>query len=201
MLVRKHFLQEQIRFQAQPFPLAVWTGPVLPRDPAQLAPQKVQKLALRLLRVPPLLPAQESKSWWLQSPPPIRLQRLFAELQWRLVRALRSPRKDFPDHDIHNTVDCLEHVRILKNRGIGIFFEEQNIDTLSIDSELYLVIYAGFAQSESESMSKNITWAYRKRFEDGKVMMQYKTTLGYKKRRRWRAGDRSRRSRDCKADL
>lgn len=80
-----------------------------------------------------------------------------------------------------NTVDCLEHVRILKNRGIGIFFEEQNIDTLSIDSELYLVIYAGFAQSESESMSKNITWAYRKRFEDGKVMMQYQKMLGYRK--------------------
>lgn len=79
-----------------------------------------------------------------------------------------------------NTVDCLEHVRILKNRGIGIFFEEQNIDTLSIDSELYLVIYAGFAQSESESMSKNITWAYRKRFEDGKVLMQYKSMLGYR---------------------
>ena len=75
----------------------------------------------------------------------------------------------------------LEHVRILKNRGIGIFFEEQNIDTLSIDSELYLVIYAGFAQSESESMSKNITWAYRKRFEDGKVLMQYKSMLGYRK--------------------
>lgn len=80
-----------------------------------------------------------------------------------------------------NTVDCLEHVRILKNRGIGIFFEEQNIDTLSIDSELYLVIYAGFAQSESESMSKNITWAYRKRYEDGKVLMQYKSMLGYRK--------------------
>ena len=80
-----------------------------------------------------------------------------------------------------NTVDCLEHVRILKNRGIGIFFEDQNIDTLSIDSELYLVIYAGFAQSESESMSKNITWAYRKRFEDGKVLMQYKSMLGYRK--------------------
>ena len=80
-----------------------------------------------------------------------------------------------------NTIDCLEHVRILKNRGIGIFFEEQNIDTLSIDSELYLVIYAGFAQSESESMSKNITWAYRKRFEDGKVLMQYKSMLGYRK--------------------
>ncbi len=47
-----------------------------------------------------------------------------------------------------NTVDCLDHVRMLRARGIGIYFEEQNIDTLQIDSELYLVIYAGFAQSE-----------------------------------------------------
>ena len=44
-----------------------------------------------------------------------------------------------------NTVDCLDHVRMLRARGIGIYFEEQNIDTLQIDSELYLVIYAGFA--------------------------------------------------------
>ena len=80
-----------------------------------------------------------------------------------------------------NTVDCLDHVRILKAKGIGVFFEEQNIDTLKIDSELYLVIYAGFAQSESESMSKNITWSYRKKFEDGNVVFMYKKFLGYKK--------------------
>ena len=80
-----------------------------------------------------------------------------------------------------NTVDCLDHVRILKSKGIGIFFEEQNIDTLKIDSELYLVIYAGFAQSESESMSKNVTWSYRKRFEDGNTVFRYKNFLGYKK--------------------
>ena len=61
-----------------------------------------------------------------------------------------------------NTVDCLETVRMLKAMGIGVFFEEQNIDTLKSDSELYLVIYAGFAQSESESISKNITWSFRK---------------------------------------
>ena len=48
-----------------------------------------------------------------------------------------------------NTVECLEYIRSLKAQGIGIFFEEQNIDTLKSDSELYLVIYAGFAQSES----------------------------------------------------
>lgn len=80
-----------------------------------------------------------------------------------------------------NTVECLEYVRMLKNRGIGILFEEQKIDTLKSDSELYLVIYAGFAQSESESMSKNITWSFRKNFENGKVNFCYKKMLGYRR--------------------
>lgn len=80
-----------------------------------------------------------------------------------------------------NTVECLEFVRMLKARNIGILFEEQNIDTLECDSELYLVIYAGFAQSESESMSKNITWAFRKNFEEGKVVINYKRMVGYRK--------------------
>lgn len=80
-----------------------------------------------------------------------------------------------------NIVDCLEYVRILKGMGIGVFFEEQNIDTLNIDSELYLTIYAGFAQSESESISKNVTWGFRKNFEDGKGVFIYKKLLGYKK--------------------
>lgn len=80
-----------------------------------------------------------------------------------------------------NTVECLEYVRMLKARGIGIYFEEQNIDTLKTDSELYLIIYAGFAQSESESMSKNITWAFRKNFENGKCPFSYRNFLGYKR--------------------
>lgn len=80
-----------------------------------------------------------------------------------------------------NTVDCLDYVRSLKEIGVGIYFEEQNIDTLKSDSELYLVIYAGFAQSESESISKNITWTRRKNFEDGKVSFMYNRMLGYRK--------------------
>ena len=72
-----------------------------------------------------------------------------------------------------NTVDCLDAVRMLKGRGIGVYFEEQNIDTLKSDSELYLVIYAGFAQSESESISKNIIWTFRKNFENGKGIFIY----------------------------
>ena len=80
-----------------------------------------------------------------------------------------------------NTVECLEYVRSLKAQGIGIFFEEQNNEKMKNESELYLVIYAGFAQSESESISKHITWTYRKKFEEGKVSFQYKNFLGYRK--------------------
>ena len=80
-----------------------------------------------------------------------------------------------------NTVECLKYVRILKAKGIGIYFEEQGIDTLKSDSELYLVIYAGFAQSESESISKNVTWSVRKKFEEGTPVFHYKTLLGYRK--------------------
>ena len=80
-----------------------------------------------------------------------------------------------------NTVDCLDYARMLKSKGIGVYFEEQQIDTLKTDSELYLVIYAGFAQSESESISKNITWSVRKKFEEGTPVFMYKRFLGYKK--------------------
>lgn len=80
-----------------------------------------------------------------------------------------------------NTADCIDYVRSLKRIGIGVIFEEQNCDTLKCDSELLLTIHAGFAQAESESISKNVTWGKRKSFEQGKVTFCYKTLLGYKK--------------------
>ena len=104
----------------------------------------------------------------------------------RMIRDCQSGKIDYiitksVSRFARNTVECLEYVRSLKVQGIGIFFEEQNIDTLKNESELYLVIYAGFAQSESESISKHITWTYRKKFEEGKVSFQYKNFLGYRK--------------------
>lgn len=80
-----------------------------------------------------------------------------------------------------NTAECIEFVRQLKLMGIGVIFEEQNIDTLKCDSELLMTIHAGFAQAESESMSRNITWSYRKRFENGDVVFNYSRLLGYRK--------------------
>ena len=80
-----------------------------------------------------------------------------------------------------NTVDCLEYVRQLKDLGIGVLFEKENINTLKMTSEFMIALYGSFAQAESESISKNITWGNQKAFEAGKVRYNYKCWLGYKK--------------------
>ena len=67
-----------------------------------------------------------------------------------------------------NTVTLLETVRDLKALGIDVFFEEQNIHTLSADGELMLSILASYAQEESLSASENQKWRVRKNFEEGK---------------------------------
>ena len=66
-----------------------------------------------------------------------------------------------------NTVTLLETVRELKNMGIDVFFEEQNIHTMSSEGELMLTILASYAQEESRSVSENCKWRIRKNFEEG----------------------------------
>ncbi len=65
------------------------------------------------------------------------------------------------------TVDLLNTVRHLKDLGIEVRFEKGNINSLSGDGELMLSILAGFAQEESRSISENVKWGTRKRFEQG----------------------------------
>lgn len=80
-----------------------------------------------------------------------------------------------------NTVHCLEYVRELKELGIGVIFEKENINTLTMTSEFMISLYGSFAQAESESMSKNINWGNQKAFQAGKVRYNFKTWLGYRK--------------------
>ena len=80
-----------------------------------------------------------------------------------------------------NTVDCLEYVRQLKDLGIGVLFEKENINTLTMTSEFMIALYGSFAQAESESISQNVSWGKQKAFAEGKVSFQYKHLLGYKK--------------------
>ena len=78
-----------------------------------------------------------------------------------------------------NTVDSLSNVRKLKEAGVEVFFEKENIYTFDGKGELLITIMSSLAQEESRSISENVTWGQRKRFQDGKVSMPYGAFLGY----------------------
>lgn len=80
-----------------------------------------------------------------------------------------------------NTVDSLVTVRKLKENGVEVFFEKENIYTLDSKGELLITIMSSLAQEESRSLSENVTWGRRKQFSDGKVTLPYKQFLGYRK--------------------
>lgn len=77
-----------------------------------------------------------------------------------------------------NTVTLLRTVRELKELGVNVFFEEQNIKTLDSDGEVLLTLLASFAQAESLSVSDNCKWRIRKGFEEGRASTC--TMLGYR---------------------
>lgn len=79
-----------------------------------------------------------------------------------------------------NVVDSLSYIRKLKAMGIGIFFEEQNINSLTEESETYIGIYSVIAQSESENISANVTWGIHKRMQNGTYACRF-NLLGYRR--------------------
>lgn len=78
-----------------------------------------------------------------------------------------------------NTVDVLKTVRDLKNIGVGVYFEEQNINSMDADGELMLTILASFAEEESRNISANIRWANTKKAEKG-LMLNASAPYGYR---------------------
>lgn len=77
-----------------------------------------------------------------------------------------------------NTVTLLETVRMLKSLNIDVFFEEQNLHTLSAEGEMVLTFLASFAQEESRSVSENMKWRIKKDFEQG-LIWGSKDNYGY----------------------
>lgn len=80
-----------------------------------------------------------------------------------------------------NTVDSLGYIRELRALGIAVISEKENINTLTAESEMLITIMSCFAQAESESISKNVSWGVRQSFKNGNVPMQYARLLGYRK--------------------
>jgi DNA invertase Pin-like site-specific DNA recombinase len=92
-------------------------------------------------------------------------QRLIADCRAGLIDAVITKAVS---RFARNTVTLLETVRDLKERGIDVYFEEQNIHTDSADGELMLTILASYAQEESRSVSENCKWRIRHDFKEGK---------------------------------
>ncbi len=77
-----------------------------------------------------------------------------------------------------NTTDCLELVRTLQSLGVPVFFEKENINTGSMESEMFLAILSSMAEGESVSISKNGKWGIQQRFRNGTYKLSY-TPYGY----------------------
>ncbi|MGL4483813.1 MAG: recombinase family protein [Anaerovoracaceae bacterium] len=80
-----------------------------------------------------------------------------------------------------NTVDTLVTVRELKEKGVEVYFEKENIYTLDNSGELIITIMSSLAQEESRSISENVKWGKRKRFAEGVVSLPYSRFLGFRK--------------------
>lgn len=72
-----------------------------------------------------------------------------------------------------NTAECLEAVRKLIKLKVFIYFEKENINTGEMESELLLTIFSSLAESESVSISENMSWATQKRFQKGTYKIAY----------------------------
>ena len=80
-----------------------------------------------------------------------------------------------------NTLDCIGYVRKLKDMGVGVLFEKEGVNTLEMDDETLLTIFGVLAQTESQSLSKNVAMGFRQSFKAGKVPFRYNGFLGYRK--------------------
>ena len=78
-----------------------------------------------------------------------------------------------------NTKDCLEAVRELKQLGISVYFEENNIDTNKTEGETLITLLGMAAQNESLSISKNMRWSIQKRMQNG-TYINCAAPFGYK---------------------
>ena len=77
-----------------------------------------------------------------------------------------------------NTLDTLKYVRMLKEKGIAVFFEEENINTLTMDGELLLVILSSVAQQEVENISANVKKGLKMKMQRGELA-GFQGCLGY----------------------
>jgi len=79
-----------------------------------------------------------------------------------------------------NVLDTLIIIRQLKGRGINMYFENENLNSIEDEAEFAITLSGILAQEESRNLSENIQWGYQRKFENGDIFTKYKNFMGYK---------------------
>ena len=78
-----------------------------------------------------------------------------------------------------DTVEVLKIIRFLRERGINMHFENENLDSIKLEKELEITLRSMLAQDESKNTSENIQWGFQRKFEKGDIFTKYKNFMGY----------------------
>lgn len=78
-----------------------------------------------------------------------------------------------------NTVDMLQVIRKLKEQGVAVYFEKENLNSMEERAEQIITLYTALAQEEIRNMSENIKWGYEQKFSRGEVLNNYKSFYGF----------------------
>ena len=78
-----------------------------------------------------------------------------------------------------DTLEVLKIIRFLRERGINMHFENENLDSINADKEFEITLRGMLAQDESQNISENIQWGFQRKFEKGDTFMKYKNFMGY----------------------
>lgn len=78
-----------------------------------------------------------------------------------------------------DTVEVLKIIRFLRERGINMHFENENLDSIRVDQEFEITLRSMLAQEESKNISENIQWGFQRKFERGDIFTKYKNFMGY----------------------
>lgn len=78
-----------------------------------------------------------------------------------------------------DTLELLKIIKFLRERGINMHFENENLDSIRQDKEFEITLRSMLAQDESRNISENIQWGFQRKFEKGYIFKKYKNFMGY----------------------
>ena len=100
-----------------------------------------------------------------------------------------------------NTLDFLQTIRDLRAVGVGVYFEEQNLNSLDPNNDFILNIHAGIAEQESRNISKNVIWGKEKKRKAQIVTYNFNNIFGYRQLKDKQSGDKTVEIVDEEADI